>query len=435
MRYLVALLLLAPLMILAQPASPALADDQCGHFLEGTEVLAAEIEDAAAQGCAINASWITIVDDLTLAGLVFPQTVDFRSSTFLNNTDFRAATFGDAADFSSAEFKGVVNFSAATFEGPPELPSSDLESAVNFNFVVFHEFVSFSQTRFKGQAEFLSTIFIGVTSFSATFDSRALFGFAEFHDDVVFSDTKFTDLAFFRDAQFEANTTFLDTEFDRAEFDGANFAGPVSFVVAALELSFLNAIFSDRASFDTDVGHLGFDGALFGPRQTFSFDSSFEAISAPAGITGVTNLTWSDVKDHLPSRDRAEVLRAWESFFANGDQQTSARQIRTIVTRDELRGKIRLLYLAVVIAVPVFAILYALAFRLPSHDRGRLLALRLLLFSTSVMVPIGGAWAYGWKRQFPIKRVEVRILTSLQSLLGWLLLAAGSALAVIWFTA
>ena len=86
-------------------------------------------------------------------------------------------------------------------------------------------------------------------------------------------------------------------------------------------------------------------------------------------------------------------------------------------------------------AIPVFAIVYGLAFRLPSQDRGRLLPLRLLLFSTVVMLPIGASWAYDWARQFPIEGSIVRMLTSSQSLMGWLLLAAGSAIAVIWFTA
>ena len=79
MRYLVALLMLAPFMILARPAGPALADHACGHF-EGPEVTAAEIESAALQGCAIDALGVTVINDLSLAGVTFPQSVDFSVS-------------------------------------------------------------------------------------------------------------------------------------------------------------------------------------------------------------------------------------------------------------------------------------------------------------------------------------------------------------------
>ena len=126
MRYLLALLLLTPLLILAQPNGPALADDQCGHFLEGTEVLAEDIVSAARQRCAINAPGVTVVDDLSLGGVVedsedgvtlFIIDADLivGGTTFTQDIDFFFATFLGRLDLLGAQFEGSVRFEGTIF--------------------------------------------------------------------------------------------------------------------------------------------------------------------------------------------------------------------------------------------------------------------------------------------------------------------------------
>ena len=426
MRYLVALILLTPLMMLARPVGPAQADHECGHFLEGSTVRAGAIESAALQGCAIQASRVAVSGDLSLAETIFPRSVDFSGSTFFNDANFSSATFTEPADFSNATFIGAADFNSAEFE-----------AAALFFGAAFEGAATFSGTEFEGAARFDGATFRNDAFFSnAQFAVRTSFALAEFHGDAEFSNANFTDDALFFDVQFNGNVRLSGTEFNRAAaFAQTTFAGLASFSATAAHLDFRDANFGDEMTFGGDVGRLDLDGALFGGDLTFSFQHSHEEISAPAGITGVTNLTWNDVKDSLAPGDRTEVLRAWESFFASGGQPESARQIRTIIARDELLGKSWLVAGTAVAAVPAFAIVYALAFWLLGEARGRLFWLKVFGLSMSVMLPIGGAWAYDWNRQFPIKTPVVRALTSLQSLLGWLLLAAGSALAVIWFTA
>ena len=412
MRYLVALLMLAPFMILARPAGPALADHACGHF-EGPEVTAAEIESAALQGCAIDALGVTVINDLSLAGVTFPQSVDFSVSTFLNDADFSNATFKDAANFSSAEFKGPAHFNGTTFLGRLDLGLPQFEGSVSFLAATF------------GDAYFGSATFRENANFDfATFEGTADFPLAHFHKQASLIGARFRDVAVFTGARFDGDANF-GIRTPHLDLRDSTFTEVLKF--------------SDARNFENDstpvtnLGSVSFDGASFGMRMTLIDGISFAEISPPGSISGATNLTWNDVKDFLAPGDRVEILRAWESFFASGGQPTSARQIRTIIRRGELAPIIRWLVRTGLVISAAYFVRYYYAFRQSPSTYDVRFRVKTFAFSLAVMAPIAKAWAYDWDHQFPIERVS--IATSIQSLLGWLLLAAGSALAVIWFTA
>ena len=388
MRYLVALLLLTPLLLLAQPGGEALATHECGHFLEGSTVRAGAIASAIEQGCNVTAANVTVIDNLLLPPTALPPLVDFSNSTFIGRVSFAYSMFPGQALFLGALFTGETSFEGVLFNG-----------TANFR-----------------EAAFMAP--------------ERLLG----NPDALFNAAVFRSSGDFNNATFRNGALFLNTRFlGEAAFVGARFDGPTTFGIRVNELDLRSSRFADDVEIDGMIESLDMRGALLGSRLTFSQNTIVMEIRPPASITGATNLTWNNVKDYLPPGDRAEILRAWESFFASGGQPSSARQIRTIITHDELEPIIAWLIRAGLVIAAAYFVRYYYAFRRSPSTYDVRFRVKTFAFSLAVMAPIAKAWAYHWDHQFPTEQVS--IATSIQSLMGWVLLAAGSALAVIWFTA
>ena len=191
----------------------------------------------------------------------------------------------------------------------------------------------FREAAFFSGAEFADTDFRGVT-----FQAGAHFEGASFGGTTDFGDAIFQDPAVFTSARFTGDATFA-IQTPHLDLSDSTFTGLVDFPYTEFyaESESLGAAGADPViSGGTHLGSVKLDGAAFGTRLTFDEGVVFTEISPPGSISGATNLTWNDVKDYLAPGDRAEVLRAWESFFAGAGQPSSARQIRTTLTREEL---------------------------------------------------------------------------------------------------
>ena len=60
---------------------------------------------------------------------------------------------------------------------------------------------------------------------------------------------------------------------------------------------------------------------------------------------------------------------------------------------------------------------------------------KLLLFSLDVISPSIRPWKYDWDEDGGLAVRQVAVFTAVESAIGWILLALGSAIAVAWLTA
>ena len=179
---------------------------------------------------------------LSLQGARFGAAAGFRAIQVERHANLRGAVFLAGADFTDGGFLGVGSFIETRFEGGES----------TFRRVRFRSGAYFEGARFGAPADFSSATFGDVASFKETEWSDASFAGARFWGRVLFWESFFAGTARFDKARAERQVSF-----DRARFDGPAsfqefiFADPVGFteVRAREEIGFAGAYFRKDADF------------------------------------------------------------------------------------------------------------------------------------------------------------------------------------------
>jgi hypothetical protein len=167
---------------------------------------------------------------------IFGGIADFRHSGFAEDLTFELALFCGNCIFLNSSFQGDVNFSSTKFYGPADFDSVALKDAVFWE-AEFHQ-LSFSRTRIEGNAHFERAKFIEAAHFSSS----------DFGATANFSDAAFSSTSSFEDAQFRGSSNFADALFaGEAIFDRSRFVKDASFSSAQFreKAQFVGAVFCE----------------------------------------------------------------------------------------------------------------------------------------------------------------------------------------------
>ncbi|MEI8003563.1 MAG: pentapeptide repeat-containing protein [Methanothrix sp.] len=239
----------------------------------------------------------------------FLADANFQGAKFMGYASFQSAALSGNADFRSANFKEELNMEFASFQGNAIFLGSYMAKEANFfraqlldvNFrdailcgdVQFSEAklgrslftgshflgkTSFQGSRFQEDASFHSAFFQGPAFFShGKFQAKALFEQALFAEDVQFSEVSFFEEADFRSVKFCKDAVFQGTQFAQtANFSCSNFqknlflANAKIHVIRLFDAVFAGQIYLHNADFVRLEArwpalrhHLAYDGATY----------------------------------------------------------------------------------------------------------------------------------------------------------------------------
>jgi hypothetical protein len=239
----------------------------------------------------------------------FLADANFQGAKFMGYASFQSAKISGNADFRGASFKEDLNMEFASFQGNAIFLGSNIAKDANFfraelldiNFkdatlggdVQFSEAKLgrglFTGSHFLGKASFLgscfqeeaffhSAFFQGLAIFSQVkFQAKAVFEQAVFAGEAQFSEVSFLEEADFRSAKFCKEAFFQGTQFtDSANFSGSNFqknlilANAKIYVMRLFDAVFAGQIDLHNADFvrlevrwPTICNHLAYDGAAY----------------------------------------------------------------------------------------------------------------------------------------------------------------------------
>jgi uncharacterized protein YjbI with pentapeptide repeats len=170
----------------------------------------------------------------------FGGNADFRQSEFNEDLTFELSQFCGNCIFLSSRFQGDANFSNARFIGPTSFDSAAMKEAVFWE-AEFHQ-LDFRRVRLEGNAHFERARFIEAATFlSAEFGAMANFSAAAFSGRAIFEHAQFRGLSHFTLSLFAGD----------AIFDGARFVKDASFNSAQFKEKgqFMGAVFCEDALF------------------------------------------------------------------------------------------------------------------------------------------------------------------------------------------
>jgi hypothetical protein len=200
----------------------------------------------------------------------------FQSAEVSGNADFRGAFFGAEVNLEFASILGTAiflgscvsgsanlfrarlkdaNFEESSMLGPVQFSEATLGKA-SFLGAQFHKEISFQGSSFQKEANFLRAAFQGAANLSgAKFLGTAVFDHAVFWGPAEFQDAVFQSQASFQSARYSGDASFRSNQFQaKAHFESAQF----------LENAFFQgAVFQETAYFTASSFHkdLRFDGA------------------------------------------------------------------------------------------------------------------------------------------------------------------------------
>jgi uncharacterized protein YjbI with pentapeptide repeats len=176
----------------------------------------------------------------------------FLKSSFGGNADFRHSEFGEEITFERSMFGGHCIFLGSRFEGKSNFSSSQFAGVANFDDVLlkdaifvdaeFHQAsytrakfegdAHFERTRFTDAAQFFRSEFSSVANFKlADFNCPTSFEYGHFFGATHFSGARFREEASFEGAEFAGDTSFNSTYFDgKALLKGAKFGQDARFL-------------------------------------------------------------------------------------------------------------------------------------------------------------------------------------------------------------
>ncbi len=189
-------------------------------------------------------------DEASLRGMSFRKAVDFSSVKFRGFANFEGTQFGDRAVFSFTKFDRGVAFDKAEFVGRAVFDHTEFSSQAYFRGVRFAREAHFESVKFRGFAAFPSAEFEGNTDFSN----------ADFGEDAQFVRSKFQSGGTFSGAQFRAGANFSYAVVGKTlEYRGTSF--PPLHSDTEIEFHFLTFQAPQALRFeDVDLSRVSFIG-------------------------------------------------------------------------------------------------------------------------------------------------------------------------------
>lgn len=201
--------------------------------------------------------------DANFQGAKFMGYVSFQSAAISGNADFRGANLNEELNFEFATVQGNAVFLGSYIAKEANFFRAELLD-INFKDAIFGGDVQLSQAKL-GRGLFEGCQFLGKASFQGCiFQDDALFHGALFQGPALFSQGKFQAKAVFEQAVFAGEAQFLDISFlEEADFRSAKFCK---------EASFSTSEFQAKARFDSSQfqGDAIFRGTQFTETANFS---------------------------------------------------------------------------------------------------------------------------------------------------------------------
>ena len=298
---------------------------------------------------------------------------------------------------------GDLNIEDAIVSSTITLTSCTFKGDVVFEGVIFEERVIFNDSWFKKNVSFNEVEFASAEFSNSKFDNRAEFVDSKFNGTVVFMGAEFGNVADFDE------TTFRSVIFKDAEFKN--------------NVSFRYTTFSERVSLKgvTFAGNANFSGAKFESR-----------VYIPFQIEGSILIYWYQIKHQVTGEDEGLF---WEDVFTKSGHPVDARSARKYVNRSELSDLIFALVFSFINLMLIFPAMFYIRFRKERKVSRKRFFGKIMLFSLDIITPGIRLYRYDWEKEGNIPVSKVVVLTAIESAIGWILLALGSAIAVAWLLA
>jgi hypothetical protein len=234
----------------------------------------------------------------------FGGNADFRQSEFKEELTFERSRFGGHCIFLNSSFQKKGNFSSAQFVGVANFDDVLLNDAIFWD-AQFHQ-TSYIGAKFEGDAHFERSRFIdaaiftrsefsGVANFKlAVFNRPANFEHVQFSGSVHFSGAQFVEDATFEEARFDGDASFSSARFEaKALLKGAKFVQ---------DARFLGARFAESADFTGCEFHknLGMENArIYTMRLLKTVFASESRISLHGSDFVRLEVRWPSIKEKL----------------------------------------------------------------------------------------------------------------------------------------
>lgn len=160
------------------------------------------------------------------------EEITFELSRFAGHCIFLDTSFGGKGNFSGAHFLDVANFNNAILKDAIFLDAQFHQAS--YSSAKFEGDAHFERTRFNDAAQFIRSEFGGVANFNlSAFNRPASFEYVHFSGPAQFSGAQFKEEALFEEAKFAGDASFNSTHFDRkALLKGAKFVQDARFLGA-----------------------------------------------------------------------------------------------------------------------------------------------------------------------------------------------------------
>ncbi len=398
----------------------------------------------------------------------FLDEADFTQAKFAGTASFRMTSFGKSSSFWKTSFLADANFQGAKFAGYASFQSAALSGNADFRGANFNEELNMEFASFKGNAVFLGSYMAKEANFFQAEFLDVNFTDAILGDNAIFSEAKFG-RGLFTGSHFQGHALFSQSWFKgKAIFEQAVFAGEAQFSeVSFFELADFRSVRFCKGAFFKGTqftGTVNFAGSYFQegldlPNAKVQVMRLFDAVFA--GQIDLHNadfarleVRWPTLRHHL-AYDGAAYLSLAKNFrnlewFEDADDcyyhyRRMSQSEKTLVFREKMLIKINwsklldgiawiscgygvrpryTVFLSVVLIL-LFALLYWAGDGIvvePLNGAGPSIAsqeglnfLDNVYFSTMVFT------AKTQVKWFPVG--VFRYLATVESVLGWLLLA------------
>ena len=179
--------------------------------------------------------------DADWTGARFSGTANFNLVSFNGSTSFWKSYFHAEASFQGAKFAGYASFQGALISGNADFRATNFNEELNMEFALFRMDAIFLGTCISGTANFFRAQFSDVNFQEATIEKDAQFSWAAFGT------------ATFKGAQFRGGSSWQGSSFrGDACFENTLFRGSANFSQAAFmaNISLVTACFMEDALFE-----------------------------------------------------------------------------------------------------------------------------------------------------------------------------------------
>jgi len=182
----------------------------------------------------------------------FQKDADWTGSEFSGTVNFNLASFKGSTSFWNAKFLAEASFQGAMFAGYASFQGALISGNADFRATSFYEDLNIEFAQFQGDAVFIGTSISGDATFFRSRFADVSFKEATIQREVQFAEAVFG-LASFQGAQFGGRSSWRGASFEgEANFDGALFLDWADFSQASFlaSISFASAHFHEKVHFD-----------------------------------------------------------------------------------------------------------------------------------------------------------------------------------------